>query len=256
MIGAHYTRIEGRILREADAVVAITDDFRPALAELGVDAERVTTIENWAPLADLPVRPKSNPFSREHELADRFVFAYTGAIGVKQDRDLLLRLAERYRDSDDVRVLAVSGDAGAEYLREQAARRGLDGLIVRDFVPWAQVPEVMGTADVLVASLHADAGEYSVPSKVLAYLCAARPLLVSVPGRNLAGRIVEREGAGLVAPPGDDEAFLAAADELYAGSGERERMGAAGRRYADSTFAISPIARRFEVVLEGAAPRA
>jgi len=249
LVGAHYTRVEARLLREADAVVAITDDFRPALAEFGVDADRVTTIENWAPLAELPVRPKSNPFSREAGLEDRFVFAYTGAIGVKQDRDVLLRLAERFRDRDDVVVLAVSGDAGAEYLRSQAAARGLDGLLVRDFVPWEEVPDVMGAADVLVAALHAHAGEYSVPSKVLAYLCAGRPLLVSVPAGNLAGQIVEREGAGLVVAPGDEAALLAAAEELYAAAAERERMGAAGRGYAESTFAISPIARRFEAVL-------
>jgi len=252
LVGAHYTRIEARILREADAVVAITDDFRPALAEFGVDPDRITTIENWAPLAELPVRPKSNRWSREHGLAERFVFGYTGAIGVKQDRDVLLRLAERFRDRDDVRVLAVSGDAGAEYVRSQASARGLDGLVVRDFVPWEDVPDVMGAADVLFAALQAHAGEYSVPSKVLAYLCAERPLLVSVPAVNLAGRIVEREGAGLVVPPGDEGALAAAAEELYAGAADRERMGAAGRGYAESTFAISPIARRFEAVLNAA----
>ena len=252
LVGNHYSRLEAGLLRDADAIVAITDDFRPALERFGVEREAVTTIENWAPLAELPVRAKDNEWARSEGLEERFVFAYTGAIGVKQDREAPLRLAERFRDRDVVRVLVVSGDAGARYVKDQAAARGLENLLVRDFVPWEQVPDVMGAADVLVATLHADAGEYSVPSKVLAYLCAARPLLVSVPAANLAARIVERERAGLVASPGDEGAFLDAAARLLDSPGEREEMGAAGRRYAEATFAISPIARRFEAVLEGA----
>ena len=249
LVGGHYERVEGGLLRSADAVVAITDDFRPELGEMGVESSRVTTIENWAPIAELPVRPKGNAWAREHGLDEGFVFAYTGALGIKQDRHLLLGLAEHFNQREDVRVLVVSGDAGAEYLREKAVERELERLIVRDFVPWAEVPDVMGAADVLVASLHADAGAYSVPSKVLAYLCASRPLLVSVPARNLAGRIVEREGAGLVVTPGHAEGFLEAAEELFDSAPAREEMGAAGRRYAEATFSISPIARRFEAVL-------
>ncbi len=91
--------------------------------------------------------------------------------------------------------------------------------------------------------------EYSVPSKVLSYLCAGRALLVSVPAENLAGRIVAREGAGVVVEPGDRDEFLTAAERLLGSPDERARMGANGRRYAESAFAIEPIAERFEEVL-------
>jgi colanic acid biosynthesis glycosyl transferase WcaI len=249
MIGRHYVRLESRLLRESSAVVPITDDFRPFIERSGVEPRRVTTVENWAPLAELPARPKENPWARAGGLTERFVFAYTGALGMKQDRELLLELAARHRERDDVRVVVTSGDRELDHLRKRGREIGLANLILRGFVPWSQVPDVMGSADVLIASIHRDAGAYSVPSKVLSYFCAARPLLVSVPAQNLAGRLVSREDAGLVVEPGDLGSFLAAADRLLDSPEERARMGANARRYAESAFAIGPIADRFEDVL-------
>ena len=249
LIGRHYIRLEARLLRESDAVISISDDFRPFLERSGVEPARVTTIENWAPLGELPVRPKDNSWARAQGFSDHFVFAYTGAIGMKQDRELLLELARRHRDREDVRVLALSGGPELDHLRRRAHELGLPNLILRDFVPWGEVPNVLGSADVLIASIHRDAGAYSVPSKVLSYLCAERPLLVSVPAENLAGRIVARERAGLVAEPGDHDAFLAASQRLLTSPEERAAMGGRARAYAESAFAIGPIADRFEKIL-------
>jgi colanic acid biosynthesis glycosyl transferase WcaI len=252
LIGSHYMRLEARLLRESAAVISISDDFRPFLERSGVEPERVTTIENWAPLDELPERPKDNPWARGEGFSERFVFGYTGAIGMKQDRDLMLELASRHRDRDDVRVLVLSGGPELDHLRRRGREEGLDNLILRDFAPWEELADVLGAADVLIASIHRDAGGYSVPSKVLSYLCAARALLVSVPAENLAGRIVAREEAGIVVEPGASGDFLAAAERLLSSPEERARMGANARRYAESAFAIGPIADRFEAVLRGA----
>ena len=66
----------------------------------------------------------------------------------------------------------------------------------------------------LVAILEADAGVFSVPSKVLSYLCAGRPLLLAVPKENLAAKIVVECGAGLVVEPSDLAGFCAAARQV------------------------------------------
>lgn len=252
LIGRHYVRLEARLLRESAAVVPISDDFRPYLEECRVDARRITTVENWAPLEELPVRPKANAWAAEEGLTERLVFAYTGALGMKQDPDLIIALASHYRGRDDVRVVVVSGGPGLDYVRERGRELGLHNLVLRGFVSWERLPDVLGTADVVLATIHRGAGQYSVPSKILSYLCASRPLVISVPQGNLARRIVERERAGLVVEPGDLAGFLAAADRLLASPGDAALMGANARRYAESTFAIGPIADTFERILQGA----
>jgi glycosyltransferase involved in cell wall biosynthesis len=98
--------------------------------------------------------------------------------------------------------------------------------------------------------LEPEAGAFSVPSKILTYLCAARPLLVSVPADNLAARVVERSGGGIVVRPGDSPAFLAAAETLLDDEALRAELAGRARTYAESAFDLDPVVGRFEEVLK------
>jgi colanic acid biosynthesis glycosyl transferase WcaI len=238
--------LERRLLRESDAVVVISEDFLPLLRRWGVGEARTSVVENWAPLEELPPLPRDNEWVREHDLADRFVFLYSGTLGFKHDPGLLLELA-RWAAGHGGVVAVVSEGPGSDWLaREGAEERGL---LLFPYQPYERLPEVLAAADVLVALLEPDAGSFSVPSKVLTYLCAARPLLVSVSGDNLAARVVERSGGGLVVPPKDSEALLAAAERLHADSSLRDELGSHARSYAEATFDPAKIVDRFEEIL-------
>ncbi len=240
---------ERRLLRGSDAVVVISDDFVPLLRRSGVDEARITVIENWAPLAELPVLPRDNDWAREQGLGDRFVFLYAGTLGFKHDPSLLLALA-RWAQANDAVVVVVSEGPGADWLAEHGD--GETALRLLPYQPYGRLPEVLATADVVVALLEPDASAFSVPSKVLTYLCAGRPQLVSVPADNLAARVVERSGGGLVVPPGASERMLDAAAALRAGPELRQELGRRARAYAEKTFDIETIADGFELVLERA----
>ena len=67
--------------------------------------------------------------------------------------------------------------------------------------PFERFPEVLASADILVAMIEPDAGDFSVPSKVLSYLCAGRPIVLAAPSSNLAASIVKEAGAGIVVEP-------------------------------------------------------
>ena len=249
LVGHHYRRLEARLLRRSDAVVAITEDFRPVLARMRVAPKRVHVVENWAPLRDVPLQPHRNAWSEAHGLAGKDVLLYAGTLGMKHDPGLLVALAEAFRDREDVRVVVASQGRGADYVRDQATARGLSNLRVVGFQPFEDVPSMLGAARVLVCILEPDAAVFSVPSKVLSYLCAGRPVLLAVPPGNLAARIVAREGAGLVTPPGDGDALVEAARALLDDPVQQQAMGAAARRYAEAAFDIEAITDRFEAIL-------
>jgi len=254
LAGHYYRRLEARLLRRSDAVVAITEDFLPVLRRMGVAPGRVQIVENWAPLDDVPVHAQANPWSEAHGLAGKAVLLYAGTLGMKHDPGLLVALAEAFRGRADVQVVVASQGRGADYLRVEAETRGLSGLRVIGFQPFERVPEMLGAATVLLCVLEPDASVFSVPSKVLSYLCAGRPLLLSVPAENLAARIVARERAGRVVPPGDGAAFVDAARALLADPVQGAAMGAEARRYAEKAFDIERIADRFEALAASLAP--
>ncbi|MDB6071068.1 MAG: glycosyltransferase WbuB [Verrucomicrobiales bacterium] len=246
LIGLYYRRMEGRQLRASHRVVAITEDFAPILQEeFAVPASRITAIPNWAPLETLPVCEKDNEWSRSHGLHDKFVYLYTGTLGMKHNPELLLGLAEKFRAQDRVRVVVISEGIGAEWLASQKAAKHLDNLILLPYQDFSAMPRVLASGDVLCAVLEEDAGVFSVPSKVLTYLCAARPLLLAVPQVNLAARIIHQHKAGLTVPPADVPAFLEAAEQLLANPHLAARCAQKAREYAKNTFKIEEIAVKF-----------
>ncbi len=242
--------LERRVLRRSDAVVVISEDFLPLLRRWGVADSRIEVIENWAPLEELPVLPRENAWAAEHDLDGRAVFLYSGTLGFKHDPSLLLELA-RWARGRDALVVVVSEGPGANWLAEHG--RDDPGLRLLPYQPYERLAEVHASADILVALLEPEAGAYSVPSKVLTYLCAARPLLVSVPKDNLAARVVERSGGGVVVPPGDAQALVAAAGKLLDDDDLRAELGRRGRAYAEAAFDLDEICGRFERVLGRAA---
>ncbi len=248
-VGQMYIWMDKYLLKHSDHIVLITEDFKPLLQKWGVDLGKTTIIPNWATLADLPVCQKRNEWAVAHGLADTFCFLYAGTLGMKHNPALLLALAQQYVDEDGVQIVVVSQGMGADWLREQQAVLSVDNLLLLEYQPFDLLPQVLGTADVLLAILEPDAGVFSVPSKVLSYLCGQRPLLLAVPHENLAARLVLKNDAGLVVEPDAVDHFLAEADLLYKDGDLRERLGRNGRFYAETHFHIIQIADEFEHIL-------
>ena len=253
LAGDQLVALERRLAHRSAALVAISDDFRPILESWRLPPAKVHVVENWAPLDELPGLPRENAWAREHGLADRRVLLYSGTLGLKHDPELLVRLALRFRAEEDVRVVVVSEGMGADYLRARAGELGLENVVLLGFQPYERLPEVLASGDVLVAILEPDAGVFSVPSKVLSYHCAGRPLLAALPRTNLAARIVERNGSGVVVEPADRDGFVDAAERLLCDAALRTTLGRNARKYAERTFDIGAIGDRFEAILSDVA---
>ena len=249
VVGNYFTQLEGHLLRKSDAVVAIAEAFEPTLRKMHVDTNRITVIQNWACIEELPVRPKNNPWAAKHHLDRGSCFLYSGTLSMKHNPDMLLQLAIQMRTRPEVSIVVVSQGAGAEWLQDQKARMGLDRLIILPYQDKKYMADVYATADILVALLDEVAGSFSVPSKVSAYLCAKRPLLLAVPPDNLAARLVSDHGAGIVVAPTDMKGFLGAAETLFSNPELTKQMGAYARAYAEKAYAIDPIADRFMPIL-------
>lgn len=250
LIGAYYRRLEKIALAESSAVVVISDEFKLVLEKefCGV-ARSVHTVENWAPLDEIRPTAKVNAWSLENGFETKQTVLYTGTLGMKHDPSQILDLALALKDRADVAVVVISDGPAAEWVRSEAAKHTLPGLQVLPFQPYSRYSEVLGSADVLISVLEPDAGVFSVPSKVLSYLCAGRPIVLSAPQNNLASQIIRNADAGQVVTPGDSKAFSAAVLRLLDDRHLRQRLGSHARAYAEQTFDINAIGSRFEAIL-------
>ncbi|HMP05113.1 MAG TPA: glycosyltransferase, partial [Lacipirellulaceae bacterium] len=226
-VGRYFISLDRASARGSDALVVITEDFRPIFQEWGVDSDRIHVIHNWSPLDELPQRDRDNDWAREQQLTQGPRFLYSGTLAMKHNPALLLELAKLLDERGEGQMIVISEGIGVEWLISQAAAAGVRSLRVLPFQPFERLPEVQGAADVLVAILEPDAGIFSVPSKVLSYMCAGRPILGAMPRQNLAARTIVDQEAGSVVDPDDAPGFCAAADALLADPGRRQACGAA-----------------------------
>ena len=229
----------------------ITEDFRPLFENWGIDRSRIHVLHNWSALDELPLRPRDNAWSREHGLSAGPRFLYSGTMAMKHNPKLLLELAKLLDERGGGEVIVVSEGLGIDWLRREGDAAGVKSLRYFPFQPFERVADVLGSADVLVVLLDADAGAFCVPSKVLSYMCAGRAVLGAMPRQNLAARVVTDQNAGRVVEPDDVAGFRQAAIELLDSPQLRAECGAAARRYADAAFDIEHIADRMEDLLGG-----
>ena len=246
-ISAIFAELERRVTRRSDAVVVIASAFRDLLVKWNVPAERIHLIENWAALDEVKPLPRENAWSTRHGLNGKTVFLYSGTLGLKHRPDLLQRLVESL--DDHCKLVVITEGVGRDYL---AKLPKTDKLLLLDFQPYGELSEVLASADVLIATLERDAGEFAVPSKILTYLCAGRPILMAAPPSNLSASIVRQSGAGVVIDSDDPLQWTTAAQQLSSQASMRGLLGQRGRQYAETTFDIERIATAFETVLMNA----
>ena len=219
------------------------------LGEYGVSARRQTVIANWAPLDEIVPVPRDNEWAIAQGAAERITFLYAGSLGLKHEPLLLVDLAALLPDA---LVIVVAQGAGADLVAAEVARRGLLNVHVLPSQPYDQLSNVLGSADVLVALLDRQGGEYSVPSKVLSYLCTERAILASIPLGNFAAQTIIESGGGVVVEPGAIDDWLSAARRLAEDEGLRSRLARDGRAYARRMFDIERIADEFDAVISDA----
>ncbi len=247
-IGAYYTFLERGQFSDSDAIVVITDSFADIARNWVNSKDKVFTIENWGTLSEIVPLEKDNDWSRRHGLAETFNFLYSGTLALKHNPQLLIDLAREVQGRAN--VVVVSQGVGVADLERAKSEHAIDNLILLPLQPFADLPKVLATSDVTVATIEPDAGMFSVPSKVQSYFCAQRPVLLAAPAENLASQVVHKNGAGLVVDPGDKAGFLRSAVKLMEDDALRTAAAKSGRKFALENYDITRVTDRFETVFD------
>lgn len=250
-------RMEAGVVRSATQVVAIGEEFRQAYRLWGLNTDHVSVIPNWAPLDEIMPRPRENAWSAQH-LPDgqELRLLYAGTLGRKHNPLLLAGLLRSALAAGlPARLIVASEGDGIEMLREDVGREPELPVTLLPFQPVAELPDMLGSADVLLTILEPEASRFSIPSKVLSSLAAGRPVLGLMPEDNPAAGDIRAAG-GFVGPPTDYgiAGGVGWLRRLHRDPAVAQAAGADGRKLAETRFGIGPITDRFEAVLRTTAP--
>ena len=240
-----FAKLERQIAASADRVIAISDGFADfAVSARGDRREGVSVLPNWAPLRYLPNRHRINQWSTDMGLApERNRVLYSGRMGREHRPDEIAALALTLTANGDIDMVFVAAGPGMDALRARPELTQHPRIHFCDLQPLGQLADVLACADVLLGTLDDRAAEALVPSKILSYLCAARPVVALMAPTNPSAVLIEEIGAGVTA--GDIHEAARIIRELLADEPRRRRMGNLGRAYASTTFEPNRVAHRF-----------
>ena len=246
--------MERYVYRRADAIVAICDGFVDNLKAKHVPESKLHLIPDWVDTQFMSPQAHGGEFRKAHGIAEEsFLVLHSGNMGVKQKLENLVDAAEMLHDERPLLFLLVGDGSEQDRLHRYAAEKRLSSLKFLPLQPRESLPEMLAAADALVLNQSAALVDMVIPSKLLTYMAAGRPVVAAVNADSEAASCIRRSECGIVVPPEQPQALAAAIRKLYSDRAWRLRTGAKGRDYAEKHFARDFILPRYESLLSSIA---
>lgn len=246
LIGKYYQFLERRQMHRSSHVIHITKRFCDQTDKWGIDRKKVSVIPNWGALNEIKPLPKDAEWQKEKSLDENSLrIIYSGTLALKHNPKLIEMVAQ---NNPNIEVVVVGAGVGVDYLKKCQAY--LPNLKIFPLQPFSRFSQVLSCADILIAVIEKEAGEFSVPSKILSYLCAGRAIVLAAPVKNLASEMINASKAGLVVDPQDEVGFSNAIKELICNNKKTDIMGLNARKYAEENFDIDKVTNSFMKIIK------
>jgi len=251
-VGVLGKALERFLYRHAREIVALSPGMMAGIVDEGVPVGRVHMVPNSSDLDLFSPGDKDPEVVARHDLANKFVVGYVGAIGPSNDVGGNVPAAAQellQRGRDDI-VFLICGDGKLKPELEERVK-DLPNVRLADRVPKAEVPRYTRTADALMV-LFADQPILATnsPNKLFDGLATGRPMIVNSDGWTR--QILEDNRAGAYFPARDGAALADLIVGLADDPGARAKMGANARSLAEHQFARDILAQQVLDVLERA----
>lgn len=225
------------LCRLSDAVVTLSAGLRREILARGISATQVTVVPFWLDGKKICPSERDNHWRCEHGIEkELFVALYAGTIGFVSGAEVLLETARQLASRKDILILCVGDGPTKARLATLSGELGLKNIRFLPFQPASVLNDVQATADVGLVTLLSEAGKTSVPSKVLGYLAAARPVIASVAQESDTAIMINEASCGRVTASGDPAALALAIRDLADHRADRIEMGQRGRAYFEQHF--------------------
>jgi colanic acid biosynthesis glycosyl transferase WcaI len=225
--------LERMLLTRFDIVSSLSNKMVERAITKGVEPEKTFCLPNWVDTRSIVPLANAVHYRRllalESGTTAQTVVLYSGNMGSKQGLEIVVGAAmELARRTDISFVFCGSGP-----MREQLEARcaNLPNCRFIPLQPAHQMNQLLNLADIHVLPQRGGAADLVMPSKLGGMLASGRAIVaMACPGTELYDVVATR---GVVVPPEDVSALVAAIEGLASDPMRRAALGAAGREYAE-----------------------
>lgn len=225
--------IDGVVARGSAHVIVISARFAEIYRRTRhVSTSHLSLIPNWVDESQIAADLPGESYRAERDIAaNDFLIVYGGNVGVAAGVETAIESMRLLVDGPNVRLLVAGSGSRLDSCRKMA--EASPGKILFHS-PWriADHPEVLRAANLLLLPTQSSQSLASVPSKLLSYMLAGRPVLATaLLGSDLADLVI-RSDCGWVVMPDRAELLAAKIEEIMKiDASELHRKGENGRSY-------------------------
>lgn len=220
------------VLSHAACVQTNSEKMADYLSESrAIDRMRFVVVRNWQDDREFLEFARRDVKKSQNGV---FTFMYLGNIGPLAGIEVLFETFAKANLRNARLVIAGSGPAKADL--QQKSKQYACNIEFWD-VPTGRVPETQAQADVMLLPVRKGFAKSSVPSKLIAYMFSAKPIIASVDADSDTAECVRSSGAGWVAEPESVQSLGKCMEESFHSSEDILRQkGGRGYNYAIEKF--------------------
>ena len=217
--------------KQAASIVVPSPSFRRIYtATRGVDPSQIIVVPNWNRRTESIAAADPGAASGARRLSKRdFAFAYWGNIGVACG---LLEILPWFRQIPGSFQFTIGGE-GDTLADCRSVAATIPAGRIRFQVSQEEMRSVLDGADVLILPTRGDQALASIPSKLIAYMMAGKPVISIARGDSDLAGVIRSAACGWNVEPGDRAGFRALLARVQTMPGDvLADIGGRGRDYA------------------------
>lgn len=233
--------LEKFLYKKADKIITNLP-YAYEYIEKFVSPEKIVWISNGVDLSSVPYAPK--------EKDNKFVISYTGAIGVANNLEMLVRVANRLKHKKDIFFRIVGDGALKQDLQNLVKELALSNITIENPVPKSEVWKILSSSDVLYFNLKdSPVFRYGISSnKLFDYMATGRVVIFS---SNAINNPIKDARGGYTIKADDINALQKTIEEIVSLSHqERIKMGKKNREHCEQFYGINVLTNRLEQTLQ------
>ena len=238
--------VETLVYRISDKVLLLSEGMRRNIMGKGVSFKKTQVIPNFIDSKFISPLAKDNRFSRKWGLNKHFVVMYAGNVGLPHGTEIIVEAAGVLSKNPEILFCFVGRGEYRNVIEKLVQEKELKNVVFVPPQPEKEVPYIWASADVSLVTYRRGLAGFSVPSKLLAAMSSARPVVAAVDQEAEAFRIIKNAKCGLIIPPESSQSMARSILYLYRRPEFCKKMGLAGKKYAETHFSRESVVGAYE----------
>jgi colanic acid biosynthesis glycosyl transferase WcaI len=241
--------------RRALAVICLCRGFINRLKERGVSENKLLLIPDWGDTENVRPCDSDSTFRLTNQLSqEKFLVFHTGNMGKKQYLINVVNAAELAKGESGVEWVLVGHGEERTNLEREISRRDLRNIRMLPLQPTEVLCQMYSSADLLLVNQAGAIEDAVIPSKLLTYMAAGRPVVAAVSEKSETSRQIHLANCGIAVPAENPQALVDAVLALRRNPVLGKELGANGRAYAEAHFTKARVLSEYDAFFRNANP--